>query len=45
MMQHLERSNKAVAEEVEEEEEEKKKENNVEPRKHSCRLFVSLSVY
>lgn len=34
-MQHLERSNKAVAEEVEEEEEEKKKENNVEPRKHS----------
>lgn len=36
MMQHLERSNKAVAEEVEEEEEEKKKENNVEPRKHSC---------
>lgn len=44
MMQHLERSNKAVAEEVEEEEEEKK-ENNVEPRKHSCRLFVSLSVY
>lgn len=43
-MQHLERSNKAVAEEVEEEEE-KKKENNVEPRKHSCWSFVSLSVY
>lgn len=36
VMQHLERSNKAVAEEVEEEEEEKKKENNVEPRKRSC---------